>query len=138
MLRVGFGRAAGLVEGQQGELTVRTVAGDGPPVGHRAVRPAAFAVGRAALELRIFQPFDIAGDDVLVAGRGRTAEDHGLQRNDIGCLGMQLAEIIEGLLDVRSRRAFAGVEQGQRAKGGDSPLLPAIFRPGSRCHVWDD
>ena len=42
----------------------------------------------------------------------------------------RITEIIERLCEVRFVRFFARIEQGHRAKGGDSALLSGVIRPG--------
>jgi len=98
--------ALGLVQGQQRELAIRLV----------AVGAAHAGIGPRPLEgtfddLRALQPLHVVEDQLAVSVRLGPSEDHRLQRDDVGFLGPDRAEIIERLLHPLVVRLHAGAEQ---------------------------
>ncbi len=123
----GIGRHADpfrLVQGQQRELRVGVVA-----VAHAGIRPRPLVIPFG--NLRALQPFHVAVQQRPVLVRRGAGEDHRLQGDDVGPLGPDLAEMIEGLLHRRVVRLDAGVQQGQGHQGADAAGHAEHVGPGA-------
>ena len=63
-----------------------------------------------------FEPLHVARDaEHVLLGRGG-AQDHRLQRDGVGFVEFEAAEVVERLLDVRIVGGHAGVEECERAE----------------------
>ncbi len=107
--------ALGLVECQQGELAVRVVAGGAAQVG---ITPRPFVQPLDGLDL--LQPFHVVEDQLAVSFRHGPGKDHRLQRDDVGFVGLDRAEVVERLLYPLVVRLHAGVQKGQSTQRSNS------------------
>lgn len=114
--------ALGLMQAQQGELTVGVVA-----AAVLRIRPCSF-IGSFQY-LYAFQPPHIAADKQEIFLWFGPGENHRLQSGDVRTFRLELAEIVQCLLNLWIVRLNPGIQEGQCTKGTRTPRIAGIFVP---------
>ena len=121
--------ALGVVQGEHGELRVAVVAARARDTTRQPLRSASLIWWLSSQ--RTLRPMQ---QHVLLRLGG--AEDHRLQRDGVGFVELEAAEVVERLANGGIVGRDAGIQQRQRAQSGDAAVVAGHFAPAAARRLF--